>query len=467
MPLPFEEFTTEQKTRFAALVKRWNLEPADVVKHIDTSQIAPRTIVSADPAVSHIKTKPFNIQSVQHMKEMVGFPDHLYTSRRMSDRSVVYPASLPRQRFALLGEAPNFCWLKDQLTEEEHHTLKAAWLAYVVGDSRKISPEMVSMINAIHFPATVAVAAAENITVKPGTTYIFGNPSNPTLQAFVVGALVIESGGAIGFAVPANITGISCSAQVPAASVQASLGDEPDANSTNIQIYSPAPAAPATPPAQGARGKETNATKGVTTTSTGKNPSTTCTTASQAAVAGDIGYGGTPGTAGQGGVAPPPVVTTFDSMTGNYVFLAGGGNGADGGVGGQGGQGGTGGDGAVANSPCGNQGPGKGGLGGVGGVGGAPGNAAPGSISYFYYKALVQPFSYSVKTVGGLGGSPGLGGLPGGGGAGGADPAGVMGAGYNPAAFTNGSGQRGATGNNGNPGNNAPAGQIFLQQAAS
>lgn len=466
MPLRFADFTKEQQDRFFALVKRWNLDPADVIEHIDTSKIARRTIVSANPEVSHIKTKPFNIKSVQHMKEMAGIDDQLYISGRMSDRAVVYPPSLPPNRLKLVGEAPNFCWLKEQLTKAEEHILKAAWLAYVVGNSRKISPPMVAMINAVHFPATLAVGAAKDITVKPGTTYIFGDSSNQTLESFVVGSLVIEPGGAVGFAVPSNISGISCSAEVAAASAQTSFDkSEPGADSTNIQIYSPAPASPDTPSPQGPRGKETNATKGVTTTSTGKNPTTTCTTPSVAAVPGDIGFQGTGGGKGQDGVSPPPVVTTFDTMTGTYVFLAGGGNGATGGKGGDGGPGGAGGDGVVANSPCGNQGPGKGAQGGLGGTGGLPGNGAPGSISYFYYKALVQPFSYSIQTVGGLGGAAGLGGGGGAGGSGGLDPAGIMGTGYNAAAYTNGTGERGPTGNNGNPGTNAPAGQIFIQQA--
>jgi len=466
MPATFNDLTAEQKAAFRARVKTWGLTEADVQKHA-SSEPDKKAVICGIASLSNVKTKPFTINSVQHMKELVGIPDSAFKSGKMRDRIINYPPELPKERLGIVATAPNHCWVKENLTHEEHLVIKQAWEAYLVGNSEKISPGTVELINAVHFPAVVAVAAVENITVNPGQTYTFGSPGAP-LQTIVVGTLTVLAGGSVAFASPCTLecqmtTAAVAPSFMAVAETETGPLTDPSPTDNNFTVYGPAPAPPQPPPPQGAKGQQQSATTGVATTSTGKNPTTTCTTASLPATPGDTGYTGTPGTGGQAGVTPPAVIAHLGVVTGVYNLYSGGGNAQDGGVGGMGGQGGQGGDGAQgASGKCNNQGPGQGGLGGTGGPGGMPGNAAPGTSSFFYYTSSTPPFSINIVNKGGFGGQPGLGGAGGGGGSGGADPAGVKGTGYNPQTFTLGTGPRGATGNNGSPGNNADAGSIQM-----
>jgi hypothetical protein len=468
MPKTFNDLTPEQQAAFWADVKRWGLEESDVPAESDTGQLGSNACISSVAADTNVPTKPFTLTSVEHMKEMVGIPDELFASGKMRDRMVSYPEDLPADRMQLAAQAPNFCALKDSLTEDEHDVIRQAWLAYLVGDSGKVSPEMVSMINAVHFPAVVAVAAVQNITVAANTVYTFGTPG-AAMQVIPIGVLTIEAGGSIAFASPCTLqcqstTAAAASSMATVASAESVLTDPAPTN--NINIYSPAPPPPATPPPQQAKGQASNATPGRTVTSTGKNPTTTCDSSnpSVAASNGDTGYGGTGGTNGQNGISPPPVISYLGVVTGTYNFMAGGGNAQNGGKGGDAGLGGQGGNGVSgAGGKCANQPPGKGGLGGTGGPGGVPGDGANGSASYFYYTSIQQPFTYNITPVGGYGGQPGLGGAGGKTTSGGSDPAGTQGPSYNAANYNLGAGPNGATGNNGNAGKNANAGSITFQ----
>jgi hypothetical protein len=464
MPSKFDDLSEQQKADFWATVNKWGLTPADVHPEIDTSQIGPQSFISGSDPGSQVKTKPFTITSVQHMKSLVGIPDESFTSGRMRDRTVNYPQALPDHRTQLLVQAPNNCWLKDRLTEDELEDVSNSWLAYLVGNSKKISAPMVDMINAVHFPVVGAVAAIEKLNVASGTTYTFGKPGDP-MQTIVIGILTIEPGGAIAFASPYTLEVTKTDVAAAPTRLTMAMSENPMAAAAgnNIQIYAPAPDPPAQPPQQQPKPQNQSAYGGVADKS--------CTTASSAAIDGATGTTGSPGTNGSDGISPPPVIASLGVVTGTYNFLAGGGNAQNGGHGGQGGDGGKGGDGVAGakgarGGVCANQGPGKGGQGGPGGPGGTPGNGAPGSTSFFYYTSKVEPFSWNVTTVGGYGGQPGGGGLPGAGGAGGADPAGVMPQPYIPANYTNGPGVNGPAGNNNNPGSNGKPGSITFQQKA-
>ncbi|MES2706264.1 MAG: hypothetical protein V4726_06615 [Verrucomicrobiota bacterium] len=464
MSAKFKDLSPEQQAAFWAQVKTWGLSESDVQPAAGSGPAGGKAFICGS-ALSNVATKLFTITSVQQMKELVGIPDSAFLSGRMRDRNISYPPELPPERLALAAKAPNNCWVKENLTQEEHVVLQQAWQAYLVGNSRRISERTLDMINAVHFPTVVAVAAVQDIVVNAGTVYTFGAPGDP-MQVITIGTLTVEAGGAVAFASPCTLQCQQTTAEA-ASSVQALENDSPPGDppaTQNFTVYGLAPPPPAVPPAQPAKGQQQSASPGATGSSGGKNPTTICSTPSTTAVNGDTGYTGTAGTRGQNGVTPPAVIAYLGVVTGVYNLYSGGGNAQDGGQGGIGGVGGQGGNGAVGAGPnvCSSQAPGKGGLGGVGGVGGVPGDAAPGSASFFYYTSSVSPFSINIINKGGYGGQPGLGGGGGGGGSGGSDPAGTQGSNYNPAAYTFGSAQNGDSGNGGNPGNNAAAGSISM-----
>lgn len=457
MPAKFTDLTSEQQAAFWADVKRFGLTEADVHKESDPPPDGAEVCICGIPALSAVKTKPVTVADVQQMKALVGIPDALYISGKMRDRMVDYPPPLSARCVSLLAEAPNHCWLNEQVTPEEEAVVKQAWLAYLVGDSRKISPEMVSMVNALHFPAVISVAALQNITVQANQIYLFGSAGSP-LQSIVVGTLTINPGGKIEFLSPVQLLCQITNAPAPAAGFN------------NIVFQTgPVPPPPA-PPAPGQTGPGQNATAG-TAAGVGKNNTPTCTKAATAATNGTTGQKGTQGGTGAGGVSPSPVVAYLGVVTGVFNFLAGGGNAQNGGPGGAGGQGGNGGNGVApatygGQTPCGKQGPGMGALGGAGGTGGTPGNGANGTTSYFYYTSGTPV--YNITTAPGLGGQPGAGGAGGHGGSGGADPAGTI-PNYNPATYTLGTGypNPGYKGNGGNAGTSGTPSKIYWGQNVS
>jgi hypothetical protein len=440
-------------------VKRFGLTEADVHKESETPPDGSEICICGIPALSAVKTKPVTLADVQQMKKLVGIPDALYISGKMRDRMVDYPPPLSARCVGLLAEAPNHCSLNYSLTPEEQAVVKQAWLAYLVGDSRKISPEMVGMVNALHFPAVISVAALQNITVQPNQTYVFGSDGSP-LQSIVVGTLTIEAGGSIAFASPVQLLCQLTNAPAPAAGFN------------NILFQDAAPTPPPTPSAPGQTGKGQDATAGVAGPLLPPKFNTpTCTTAATAATNGATGQVGTQGGTGAAGESPSPVVAYLGVVTGVFNFLAGGGNAQNGSPGGPGGQGGNGGNGVSpatygGQTPCGKQGPGKGGQGGGGGTGGTPGNGANGTTSYFYYTSGTPV--YNITNAPGLGGQPGAGGAGGPGGSGGTDPAGTI-PNYNQAAYNLGTGSPnpGPTGNNGNAGTSGTPSKIHCGQYVS
>jgi hypothetical protein len=240
MPAKFDDLSEQQKADFWARVKKWGLTPADVHPDLDTREIGPQTFISGSDPGSHVKTKPFTITSVEHMKSLVGIPDESFASGKMRDRTVNYPQALPDHRAQLLTQAPNNCWLKDRLTEDEHEDVRNSWLAYLVGNSQKISAPMVDMINAVHFPALGAVAAVQNINVAPNTTHTFGTPGDKVMQTIVIGVLTIQPGGSIAFASPCALeiqqTVVGAAPAVHAMAISENALAVGDADTNNIQI---------------------------------------------------------------------------------------------------------------------------------------------------------------------------------------------------------------------------------------
>jgi hypothetical protein len=154
------------------------------------------------------------------------------------------------------------------------------------------------------------------------------------------------------------------------------------------------------------------------------------------------GTGGTgfPGKAGNAGGDGHPISVTIRTSTGNYKFLAHGGDGGEGGQGGQGGTGGAGGQGgaggAGADCGCAEGGPGNGGPGGNGGrggKGGTGGRGGPGGLGGSGANVTVKvPDNWAgfitytiIGGRGGPGGQVGAGGFPGQGGPGGQPGAGA------------------------------------------
>jgi hypothetical protein len=241
------------------------------------------------------------------MKQMVGIPDEHFTSGKMRDRHVNYPQALPSHRHQLLVEAPDICWLKNRLTSEEYEAVNDSALAYVVGNSQKISASMVDMLNAIHFPKVVAVAVIPEITVAAGTTHTFGTPGDQTMPTIVVGVLNVEPGGSIVFASSCNLevqhTEILAAPTIRSMEMterlMAAARDLPPTGGT-INIYSPAPLPPDPPPPQGSRGTANGATPGTCSFDKHNNPDG-CTTQGIPGSNGDTGWTGSTG--GKGDLA--------------------------------------------------------------------------------------------------------------------------------------------------------------------
>ncbi|HEY0323879.1 MAG TPA: hypothetical protein VGC66_23220 [Pyrinomonadaceae bacterium] len=200
----FDALSSEQQNAFQAEMKRMGIDPT-ALNHegpLVTGATPGPTILSADPAVSHVPPTLIQVNSIAHLNELRGTPDEDYTVRGFSDKSINYPPELPAEKSNLVSSAEDLCALRDQLTPEEHANIRRAAEAYVMGNSEKVK-SYEPIINATMFPQQMAVFAGESIVVSAANPLIIKGPGPVTLN---YASITVEDGGEIIIQTAANIT---------------------------------------------------------------------------------------------------------------------------------------------------------------------------------------------------------------------------------------------------------------------
>jgi len=200
----FDELNDDQKEAFKGRLTQMGLG-ADALSHegtLVTGATPGPTILSGDPAESHVPPTLITVNSIAELKSLHGVPDEHYSVRGITDAAIDYPDELPRERMMLADTAPDICALRDSLQPEEHDQLRKAAQAYVLGNSEKVAA-FEPMINAAMFPTQVAAFNGEAITVSANSPLIIKGSTMITLN---YGSITVEPGGQIIIQTQVNLT---------------------------------------------------------------------------------------------------------------------------------------------------------------------------------------------------------------------------------------------------------------------
>jgi hypothetical protein len=201
--------TSDQKAKFEAALQAVGLDPAEVSKvSLNTKDIGKTASISSNVKKSALTPHYRIVNSIAELMKYGGVPDEHFKKAKLSDAHVSYPeAKWDEKRNRLISKATDGNQLAFMLTPDERDTLKQAMTAYMLGDSSKVK-SYEEMINAVHFPMTATVFAAQNITIAANTTLTINppgdwSPSDP--YQLIIGILTIETGGQLQIMVPCNL----------------------------------------------------------------------------------------------------------------------------------------------------------------------------------------------------------------------------------------------------------------------
>lgn len=204
MAKAFAGLNDDHMARFNAKMERLGLNP-DALTHegeLVTGATPGPTVLSGDPDQSHLPPTLVRVNDVAHLKALSGLPDEHYVSRKLSDRTVEYPAPLDERRAQIVAESRNQCDLEYRLNDDELRDVRRAARAYVMGHSEKVKSHE-PVINAMLFPTQLAVFAGESIVVTKDKPLIITGDHPVSLN---YGSITVEDGGQIIIQVTAEIT---------------------------------------------------------------------------------------------------------------------------------------------------------------------------------------------------------------------------------------------------------------------
>jgi hypothetical protein len=200
----FDALNDDQKQAFRSRMALMGLA-SEALNHegtLVTGATPGPTILSGDPAESHVPPTLVTVNSIAEMKALHGIPDEHYTVRGVADVSVDYPDELPQQRMMLASTAPDICALRESLRPEERDQIVKAAQAYVLGNSEKVAA-FEPLINATLFPAQMALINIESVVVSPGSPLVL---KGPTALSVNYGSVTVEPGGQIIIQTQTNLT---------------------------------------------------------------------------------------------------------------------------------------------------------------------------------------------------------------------------------------------------------------------
>jgi hypothetical protein len=188
----FADLSDKEKDNFYAQLKALGIDPATVPESIvaDGSQR-----LHPDPALTTVPTKIVQVKDLAQLKQYWGVSDQVFAEPG-KDTHIKYPAPLDDARAKLLSTG------RRELTEQaisadEKQTVSTAMEAYMNGNSSKVPQQLVDLVNTLHFPMDVQVAAAQNIVI---------NSPFQVSQSLVAGTITINPPGYIQVIGDASIT---------------------------------------------------------------------------------------------------------------------------------------------------------------------------------------------------------------------------------------------------------------------
>ncbi len=185
------ELTSAQKQAFQERLDELGLEATDVVASLTTGDADGPTYLTDDPdRTSAVPAHTITVEHVDDLKRLAGVPDADYDNGTMEHHHEELPRWL---------EEHNDLPLKE-LTLAQRKNMHHAFIAYVYGDSSRVSSYLTA-INQHHFPFTGTAYAVLDVTVSPGKPLIIGGQNPGTNFGIVTiepgGQMIIESDTAV------------------------------------------------------------------------------------------------------------------------------------------------------------------------------------------------------------------------------------------------------------------------------
>ena len=200
MSKTFKDLTQEQVDRHNAGLAKLGIDPDKISPYHQTSDHPGGMIVGPE----HNYTKKIEVNSIEELNTLVGYPCEYFHSGKTDDSDLDYPAPFAKTHLAVEGASAHE--IKEQLTTDEHEQVKQAMVHFLQGDSAKVDSYK-DIINAVHFenPVTLTVASAQDILITAQNPLIFHATDGQPITANY-GTITVENGGYIQSNVPLNLT---------------------------------------------------------------------------------------------------------------------------------------------------------------------------------------------------------------------------------------------------------------------
>ncbi|WP_402718135.1 hypothetical protein [Janthinobacterium rivuli] len=406
----FKDLSDEQVAKFNARCAQLGVDPSKIQTSVTTAG-AEDGLHCGHPAANST-FPPANIlkvANVAQLKALCACKDEDYVRGLESDAQVRYPQPLSELALPpLSSHGRDVALIENFMTETQKAAVVQALHAFLVGNSNKVK-DYEAIINAIHFPMSLAVYAAQDITITAANPLVLDSDQ---IGLYNFGVVTVEPGGSIQV-----VTAAQMDSQV--FNGQTALGGAGGTVPTiNFRGANGSDGTDGTAGTNGSNGG--NAVQGSPSGNNCdcNNPSPVAATAS------GNGTAGSAGTRGADGSISGTSVFSLGAISGPIQVTYIGGVGGKGGAGKAGGNGGNGGNAAgAAAAPCNNSYAGTpSGNGANGGNGGNGGNGANGPNVTIYYSSITSDTTFSIDTssiAAGSGGAAGAGGAAGSGGTGG------------------------------------------------
>ena len=208
MAKKFSDLTEHQVNNFHAELAKVGINHHDIMGVCVTGEQGNKEGTKVGHELAHSDVEPAavtTVDSVQHLKQLTGIPDHDYHSKKYSDGFVHYPKQMRDLAIPTLKSCKNdVCELKNQMSPAQHREVGKALHAYIKGDSTKVA-DYEDHINAIHFPMTVTSYAAEDLIITKDKPLIVDSPNDQPVH-LVYGTITVEPGGYILAKVPLKLS---------------------------------------------------------------------------------------------------------------------------------------------------------------------------------------------------------------------------------------------------------------------
>lgn len=211
----FHDLDKAQQAEFLERLRAHGLDPKQVIGvHLRSSALGGTIRVNASIDDSHVLAHFRTLYDASELKRWSKITDEAVSAREADNTE--YPDEFGQDAARLVDRYSDRRGLNMLLGEKGQADVRKALRAYVGGDSRRVTElGWVPLINRLHFPMRVTVAAADSIVVDNGHTCCFGQTGDPP-SSTVVSSITMFGTGSLQFLSDYSLDCTGTMSQVPA-----------------------------------------------------------------------------------------------------------------------------------------------------------------------------------------------------------------------------------------------------------